>query len=717
MTDTNQVVSIRPALLEVAQPTFVPSVTSSPANVYYQSVAAQTADARRMSWVFRSPSGGLILSPLAYAKFGIKVTAPYKMSRANMVGTLLGAIDDQVAADGQTSGATVHATGTLAANVRVGYGYRPLLLFGEGNCPQNATESLQISVNGATWSELNGDLYSRSLSRCFEPLDVQQRAYSSCGGAVNAFDDKPLSGHVLGLPDTMTVGAAVNVGNVGKRQLQCAEINGGETRDSGYRAIEGMTCDSSIAQRMDNFYDQVTKAGQRNAAGTLIPGIDATHHEINLEIRFPIQGGPFNSLWGASGLSRADPRLRMALGIPNYNQGQITYNFRNLLKHIVRRLGRPSRVAAANAVAGGVAGLIAKDIKVEYDTEYTPQLELTWIRMPAYRSYPQSSAITIYRRDVRRAAAPKFNKKFAAGLFDGGSALDGLQCASGVSGQPSCGTLRPASATAIGDKHEVDVIFNGLQFPQVPNHLFIVMEKNSDVYNLQNPLFGIDQVSPQTAVDYTGKWDQVAARNVFNNAGNTNAALMDHHAPHANADGEAANTFNQEVAGRYMAQNLSSNASIQKIEITVQSAVGSWSFRSEKYPYLEDRDRLFQRHVQNCCDGYLKAGRGKWQDRASCCLLSCSDFLLGLSTGPGVVFPIILDIKIKVANRAAISSGLCFTNGQTKGKQVFDDFIVGTPVVVGLFNQQILSIASSSAVVSAQAFSQSTFASAVSQQG
>jgi hypothetical protein len=468
---------------------------------------------------------------------------------------------------------------------------------------------------------------------------------------------------------------------------------------------------------MDNFYDQVTKAGQRNAAGTLIPGIDATHHEINLEIRFPIQGGPFNSLWGASGLSRADPRLRMALGIPNYNQGQITYNFRNLLKHIVRRLGRPSRVAAANAVAGGVAGLIAKDIKVEYDTEYTPQLELTWIRMPAYRSYPQSSAITIYRRDVRRAAAPKFNKKFAAGLFDGGSALDGLQCASGVSGQPSCGTLRPASATAIGDKHEVDVIFNGLQFPQVPNHLFIVMEKNSDVYNLQNPLFGIDQVSPQTAVDYTGKWDQVAARNVFNNAGNTNAALMDHHAPHANADGEAANTFNQEVAGRYMAQNLSSNASIQKIEITVQSAVGSWSFRSEKYPYLEDRDRLFQRHVQNCCDGYLKAGRGKWQDRASCCLLSCSDFLLGLSTGPGVVFPIILDIKIKVANRAAISSGLCFTNGQTKGKQVFDDFIVGTPVVVGLFNQQILSIASSSAVVSAQAFSQSTFASAVSQQG
>ena len=111
----------------------------------------------------------------------------------------------------------------------------------------------------------------------------------------------------------------------------------------------------------------------------------------------------------------------------------------------------------------------------------------------------------------------------------------------------------------------------------------------------------------------------------------------------------------------------------------------------------------------------MKAGRGAWQDRASCALLSCSDFLLGLSTGPGVIFPIILDIECKFANRAAVSSGLCFSNGQTKGKQVFEDFICGTPVCVGLFDQQILSIASSSAVLSAQSFSQSTFAAAQQQ--
>jgi hypothetical protein len=237
------------------------------------------------------------------------------------------------------------------------------------------------------------------------------------------------------------------------------------------------------------------------------------------------------------------------------------------------------------------------------------------------------------------------------------------------------------------------------------------------VYSLQNPIEGIDSAGAPAAGNYSTKWEHtLAGRTVFDTFGHSNAALMDNAAAQADAAAEVINAFNQEAAGRYIAQNQASNAAILQLEITVQSAVGSWSFRSSEYPYLEDRDLLFQKHVQNCCDGYMKAGRGKWQDRACCALLSCSDFLLGLSTGPGVVFPIILDIKAKFANRAGVSSGLCFTNGQTKGKQVYDDFIVGTPVVVGCFNQQILSIASSSAVISAQAFSQSTFASAVSQQ-
>jgi len=79
--------------------------------------------------------------------------------------------------------------------------------------------------------------------------------------------------------------------------------------------------------------------------------------------------------------------------------------------------------------------------------------------------------------------------------------------------------------------------------------------------------------------------------------------------------------------------------------------------------------------------------------------------------------PIILDIQVRFGNRAGVASGLCYTTGQAKGKMVFDDIIVGEPVVCALFNQQIMSIASSSAVISAQSFSQSTYASAIAQQG
>ena len=166
---------------------------------------------------------------------------------------------------------------------------------------------------------------------------------------------------------------------------------------------------------------------------------------------------------------------------------------------------------------------------------------------------------------------------------------------------------------------------------------------------------------------------------------------------------------------RYIAQNQASNAAIMQLELQIQSAVGSWSFVEDSYPYKRDRDRLFRRHTQNCVDGYIKKGRGAWQDRASCALLSCSDFLLGLSTGPGVVFPIIIDCRVRFANRSAVSSGALFTTGKNKGMAVFEDIMVGQPVLVGLFDQQILSVSSSSAVLSAQAFSQSTYAAAVSQ--
>ena len=695
----NQVVSIRPAQLEVAQPGFQPSVTSSPANVYLQEVQAQTHDERRMSFTWRSPSSHLVCSPLAHVVFRIKVKSSSRISRHEMIGAVCGVFDGQHAAAGKS----------IAASEK----FRPILCFGEGNCVANALESQSISVNGAVWTELNGNLYNRSLERCFVPPAVQQRAYSTCGGCPNKYDDRPLSGHVNEFSGDIGYAAHGNAAQI----LNVAAAANGDDKYRGRARVEGMTCDSGLAQRMENFYDQIVTHTQ----------MTATTDEVSIEIRFPVQGGCFNSLWGASGLSRSDPRLRMALGVANLNQGQITFNFKDLIKNIVRRLGRPTLVGAANAAGtgqaalGDAAGGYAKDIDITYDDSTVPKLYLTYIRLPAFRTYPERSVITVYRRDARKALNQAFPKTFAASLFDSAGEKKGLQCGVELSAQPSTLTLASPPTSALADKDKFTVQWTGLQFPQVPNQIFIVMQKSSEVYNLKNPA-NVTLLKKTLAAGAPGqvvKWEEGegADRNGFDNVAHAAASLVLRAAAGGAADADGTIRYASEIAGRYIAQNQDSNAAIMQLEITVQSAVGSWAFKSDSYPYLQDRDMLWQKHTTNCCDEYMQAGRGKWQDRASCVLLSCSDFLLGLSTSPGTVFPIILDIKCRFANRSAVCSGLAYAGPQCVGKQTFDDIMVGDPVCVACFNQQILSITSSSAVLSSQAFSQSTTASALASQG
>jgi hypothetical protein len=171
------------------------------------------------------------------------------------------------------------------------------------------------------------------------------------------------------------------------------------------------------------------------------------------------------------------------------------------------------------------------------------------------------------------------------------------------------------------------------------------------------------------------------------------------------------------LMSRYIALNQDSNAAILQLEIVIQSAIGSFTFRdsaeSNKECYFTDRDLLWRTHTRNCHSEYSKKGRASWQNKKSCLLLSSSDYLLGLSTSPGTVYPITMDVRVKFACRSSHKGGICFTTGQNKGQCEFEDFMVGEPILVGLFTQNVLSLAASSAVYSSQAFSQATTAAAL----
>ena len=292
-------------------------------------------------------------------------------------------------------------------------------------------------------------------------------------------------------------------------------------------------------------------------------------------------------------------------------------------------------------------------------------------------------------------------------MFDDNVEKVGLRCAS-QSSNGSLYSVRPIHRGAT-DNHEYVAQFTGVQFPQVPNQILICFQKSSDMYCHKSSIKDLTiENAAATGVGVTPFTP--AINNSFVDAASINTNILQKVTAAATAR-EAWETF---LVNRFQAQNLESNASIMQLEITVQSAVGSFSFREAEYPYLQDRDILWRKHRLNCCDNYMKAGRGAWQDRESCALLSSSDFMLGISTSPGVTFPVILDVRVKFANRCAVNSGLAFS-GTCRGKMVIEDMISGTPILCGLFNQQILSLASSSAVLSAQAFSQSTYQSAVSQ--
>ena len=284
----------------------------------------------------------------------MKLKCPYKLNKASQIGPLLGVYDTGVVQNAAIAEATSVAAGVAAQadgalRVRGAYGYRPLFAFSSGNAVMNACESKSISINGATWSELNGNLYNRSLDRCYVPDDEAQKAWSTCGGKPNAADSVPISGHCLVIPDCLGfTGRDHGIANGGADDEASflMDQNGAGVDNAitmGYRPTEGSSMDSGLCRRMHNFYDQIVGAKDR-AAGAA--NADATQRHYTIEVTFPIQGSCFNDLWGAQGLARSDPRNRMALGLPHINSGQIVLQFKDLAKTLFRRHGRPNRAGA-----------------------------------------------------------------------------------------------------------------------------------------------------------------------------------------------------------------------------------------------------------------------------------------------------------------------------------------------------------------------------------
>ena len=133
---------------------------------------------------------------------------------------------------------------------------------------------------------------------------------------------------------------------------------------------------------------------------------------------------------------------------------------------------------------------------------------------------------------------------------------------------------------------------------------------------------------------------------------------------------------------------------------------------SDKYPFLQDQRELFNVHKRNCCQSYLEdSGIADWASRCSCLLLSSSEYMHGLGTSSGTSFPIQITAEIVYQNKCTFVSGLQYSDFRAAGPILHRDYIGARGVCVGVFDKQVLQIASSSSVLSALNFTQATTAS------
>ena len=753
-----EMVTIRPAELEIA-PTFQGSVHECPVNVYRMKIAAQSADARRFSFAWRSPGNNLICSPQGFIEFDLICHIPYNFTEAEALSAICGHVDRSSGEEyGANNVAPALSTREASANIAgirsfgaggVGHidagatewantvadnyakvpgsrGYRAGLAFGEGDAVGNCIESIQYTINGASISHQNWHLFKRSLDRCWVPSRVMQRVYSGAGGAWNAYDCTPLSGQ-----SSIVYNSTGSDGAVGHRALQASAST-----------VEGFTADTGLARRMKNLYTSIV-GGYSAGAEVLYPGSNTKKvakyngSSFKLRVRFPLCGGLFNPCWGESGLSRSCPYQRLALAIPNYNQGSLTLLFKDLEKCVVRRLGRTlsknknagrgtllnnsenttvtraftTNARATNSPAAGDDLTDVVPFTVVFDSTKMPNLFLTYLRLQAFRRPPEVASFTTYRTQAYlgpqassmstdisvHALATAFDKSVGQLRYLKG---DGQALASKSAGMASYMHDKGK------DTNRWKVSFQNLQFAQPPSYIFICAQKSSDVLSHETPLedLKVDLEATSAQLDYCQTPIQYEEKmNDTTDAQGPANTLS------------AAKISQTMAAGRYIAQNQDSNLAIDRLSILVQSSVGSFQVTDDRYPFLRDQQIMWDEHRRNCCTDYFdKSGRSDWQKRSCCILLSVSQYLHGLGSSAGVAFPIQVSCDVEFVNKCQFIEGLyAYDSKGPRGPMVFNDYINARPVLVGIFDKQVLQIASSSAVLSAQNISQASFSQIV----
>ena len=130
--------------------------------------------------------------------------------------------------------------------------------------------------------------------------------------------------------------------------------------------------------------------------------------------------------------------------------------------------------------------------------------------------------------------------------------------------------------------------------------------------------------------------------------------------------------------------------------------MGSYKYSGEQFPYLRSRAELFrdcQRYaVKSWCNGDINI----WKKHQGCIYLGADAFIRGLATF-GCSFPLVINATVKFGCEREYVDGMGAASLENVGGPVvLRDFIHGKPIMIAQYNQSVIRISPSSAVVDAQ---------------
>jgi hypothetical protein len=600
-------------------------------------------DEKRASFVVRSPGLGTILQPQIYIDCGFSITCRAgNFSYDQIVGACLGDYD------GRDSGAPNIGPDDSVPVLAC----RPKLCFSGGDVYSKAQTSYNLTINGASVSNHNQELYLRSLLDCWVSPKSFQARFSQAGGESDRYDAVPVSGEAaLGGIECRALTVGAGGGNVGNHPV--------------YKTY-GFTGDSGRSRRCKNLYACIEELG----TGTNNTDV------FKVRMQIPVHGcGILSPFTQYDELASSCPLTKSMGALCNMNNFSLEILTDNLVKQIFRNLSGTRAVVLndGTAYAGGGTFALANaqadyQITMITDDKYKPRLLTTWLRLSSWRSLPASITASTYRITVHRATSKPYT---GAGVLVAAVLDQDVDLPDVLSSVGAGRRIGGRAAQRVGIDHKVcKATWQALQSSQVPEFLFFCFQKNPAIFTLD---------SKKNIATLAGA------------AGFPNAAL----------------DIAPGLRNIMYSRSQDANAAIVDFELQVMSSVGSFVFSSDYYPYIKKRRQLWYEHYKNCVENYCESDINIWHKNRSCLLLHCSSWIRGIATN-STAFPIQITASIKFQNLREQVDGHCACADNTVGTAVLPDFIAGEPVCCQIFPNGSMVIAASSAVSAAANLSHST---------